>query len=62
MDTYIKNLITRFLKNAHSEIEKGQKAYMKGRFYLYGLKSQFPPKENLKELIKILWERSVTVN
>ena len=71
MIDFINMLETEFEKNANTEIALGQKAYMKNQFEFYGIKTPLrreiqkpfliraylPPKNNLRKIIKILWNK-----
>ncbi len=71
MDDYIKSLLKEFENHANLNIAVGQQAYMKNKFNYYGIKSpsrkdlqkpfllknKLPLKENIEELIKILWQK-----
>lgn len=71
MNDYIDALSLEFKANADSKIASEQKAYLRDQFLFYGIKTpqrrtiqkpflvkQFlPPKENLDDLIKTLWQK-----
>ena len=71
MDDFIKTLKSEFEAHADSKIAEEQKAYLRGQFSFYGIKtpvrraiqkpflvkSYLPPKNNLENLAKILWDK-----
>ncbi|MFK7811183.1 MAG: DNA alkylation repair protein [Maribacter sp.] len=71
MDDFIKTLKSEFEAHADSTIAEEQKAYLRGQFSFYGIKTPvrraiqkpffvkayLPPKENLEHLAKMLWNR-----
>lgn len=71
MNGFINTLKSEFEANADSKIAKEQKAYLRNQFSFYGMKTPvrraiqkpflaktyLPPKENLENLIKILWNK-----
>ncbi len=71
MTEYLDCLINEFHNNENPKIAIGQKWYMKNKFEFLGLtspirknlqkpflvKNHLPPKENLEELIKALWQK-----
>ena len=68
-ESYISSLISAFENASNPDVAQGQKAYMKHNFEFLGLKSPvrrdlqrpflvksaLPSKDNLKEVIGILW-------
>lgn len=72
MEHYINCLQEEFQKNKSPKTAIGQKAYMKNKFEYLGItspirkklqkpfliKSQLPPKENIEQIIKKLWQKS----
>jgi 3-methyladenine DNA glycosylase AlkD len=71
MTEYSNNIISAFQEVSNAEIAKGQSAYMKNHFAFFGIKSperkalqrsffrkdQTPKKEDLPQVIRILWEQ-----
>lgn len=71
MNDFIKALKSEFEAHADSDIAKQQKAYLRDQFLFYGIKTPvrrnmqkpflakqyLPPKENLENLVKILWTK-----
>ena len=71
IEEFIETLTTEFQKNANSKIAAEQKAYMRGQFEYYGIKSpkrreiqkpflvkQFlPEKKEAKLLVQLLWKK-----
>ncbi len=68
---YIQSLENEFKRNANPQIAIKQKAYMRDKFEYYGIKAglrseiikpfiqkqYLPPKSNLENIVKILWEK-----
>jgi len=71
MNEFIQTLELELKRNANTKIAKEQKAYMRNQFEFYGIKtplrreiqkpflakSYLPPKTNLEEIVKTLWNK-----
>ena len=71
MHAFINTLEAEFIRHADKNVATGQRAYMRNQFDFYGIKSPvrkqiqkpffakkyLPEKENLSQIIKLLWEK-----
>ncbi len=72
MNEFVQTLELEFKRNSNAIIAAGQKAYMRNQFEFYGIKtplrreiqkpflakSYLPPKTDLEEIVKTLWNKS----
>ncbi|NNK75385.1 MAG: DNA alkylation repair protein [Maribacter sp.] len=71
MNEFVQTLELELKRNSNAKIAAGQKAYMRNQFEFYGIKSPLrrqiqkpflvksylPPKEDLEEIVKTLWNK-----